>query len=82
MNYTACFTACSPIEVNRLDEESRILTGNSIANVAVYDDSVNFTISDVVPNGIDAQEYFQTVAQDFSRFLKIEVKVHEIILDD
>ncbi len=83
MNYTACFTATEPVDLTRLDEEARVLTGTSIANVQAYsDDCVNFTISDVVPSGIDAQDYFQTVAHDMSKFLKVKIELHEIIMDD
>lgn len=82
--YTACFSIRTPVDLSLLDEECRILTGSSPANIEKHDDPflLNFTLTDMVGDGGDPDEYFDQIGRDLTRFLKVHVNLDEIFIDD
>lgn len=83
-NHTACYNVEGHIDSTLLQEECKILTGSWAANIERHSnpDITNFTITDMVENGIDPGEYFDQIGRDLSRYLGATVTLNEIFIDE
>lgn len=83
--YTATYTLHDHISTDKLVEETRLLCGVNPENIERHDlpNITNFTVSlfiDEEQN--DPKAYFQEIANDFERWLGVDVTLGEVILDN
>ena len=83
-NFTACFhTILGDVTLNRLTEECRTMVGVDPCNIEKHDDLTNFTLTTQVnEDETTAEDFFNEICGDLSRWLGIPVYLDEIFVDD
>jgi hypothetical protein len=83
-NYTATYTVHDHISKSVLMEEARLLCGVEAANIEWHDhpNTTNFTVTCVLFEDENANDFFPQIGKDFARFLGVPVTLGEVILDN
>lgn len=87
LQYTANFSTHGIVGERILFNECRVMVGQSPCNYQVLthendQQRTHFTLTEVIEDGVNPEEYFENIAKDLERYLGVNVTVHELILDD
>jgi hypothetical protein len=83
-NFTACFHSILPPDgLKRLNDECAIMVGVAPCNIEHHDDLTHFTLTTQVnEDETTAEEFFNEIASDLSRWIGSAVYLDEIFVDD